>query len=459
MIPTLQLGQFGREQSGATPQPTFSNVSLLIHGDERPWCDVSANTFPVANYMKQATLVSGAVAITATNGSQSLWVPANTAFVFGTGAWMMAAYVYCSSSGARVFDTRLTSGATTGVAMAINATTMVPELWANNVSYGAGTPAANLVLTVDTRTHVAFSYDGAVLRCFVGGALSWTHTVALNITANNRLCICNNNSIAQSISGQRTDEMIIVKGEAVYTSSFTPPTRYTDTGTVLALAPNPTYSNVMLNIHGSSLPNGDTAGIVDVSTAARTVSKLGNVAATTAQFRIGTSSIAFDGTGDYLTVPASADFAFGTGDYCIEAQERATSTTGLRVVMSTYVNSTNGFSWQQNSSVAGDIVLNETGDGAEMTGHGTALTTINTWAHVAFGRWGTLLMEFVEGELVEFVTDSQSITNGVALYIGRLTTISTTRDWTGQQQEIRVCKGEMPYKKSFIVQTAPHADS
>lgn len=445
--------RFGTPATG----PTFANISLLIHGDARPWVDASSNTFPVCNYVGQATLVSSAFAITATGGSQALLCPPNTAFVFGTGAWMMAAYVYCSASGARIFDTRVNSAGTTGTTLSIaSGAPGYPIVRVNNVDYGNGTPAANLGLTADTRTHVAASYDGTTLRLFVGGALSWAHVVALNITANNQLCIGNVNDLNSSISGQRLDEMIIVKGEAVYTTAFTPPTRYTDTGTVLAVAPNPTYSNVKLNIHGAGT-NGGTS-FPDSSTAARTLTAFGNVQTSTAQARIGSSSILFDGTDDYLTIPQSADFAFGTGDYSIEMQ-RYLTVTSRRIAISGYQDSTNGWTYQENLSVAGALALNETGDGTDASTHNTAVTTINTWAHVAWARWGTILMLFYEGELIDLAVDSQSITAPVDIYIGRLTTIVTTLDWNGYQQEIRICKGETPYKKSFIVQTAAHPDS
>jgi hypothetical protein len=49
-----------------------------------------------------------------------------------------------------------------------------------------------------------------------------------------------------------------------------------------------------------------------------TITAAGNVHHETDQKKFGGSSIHFDGTGDYLSIPASNDFHFGTGSYTIE---------------------------------------------------------------------------------------------------------------------------------------------
>lgn len=442
-----------------SPDPTFSNILLLIHGDARPFMDSGPNANPVCNNAARLTLSSGAISCGASNSGDALRVPALGAF--GTAAWCLAGYVYGSiGSTIRLFDWRInTSTPALAPTLAIN-TSGYPYLSVSGTNYGlggTGLPAANLSILNNTRTHVAMSYDGTTLRCFVGGALSWSHSVSFNLTDNNGLTILNTGNLTDSTGGVRLDELLIVKGEALYTSAFAPPTRYTDTGTVIASAPAPTFSNVKLLVHGSSLSNGATS-FTDTSASGRTVSVFGNAQATTAQYRIGTSSIDFDGTGDYLTVPSSSDFAFGTGDYCIEGQFRSTVTT-RRCMLATYLNTSDGWTLQQSITTAQDVYFNETGDGVDIGGKGVALTTQNAWAHIAVGRYGSLLMLFIEGELVDIKTDSQSITNAVALYFGRLTTVSTSYDWTGQMQEIRVCKGVMPYVRSFIVQTAAHPDS
>lgn len=445
---------------GATPPPaaipTFSNVSLLIHGNARPFMDSSNNAFPVANWGGRATLASGAIFTSATtNHTQALVLPANTAFVFGTGSWAITCKIKCDTGGARIWDTRASG---TGIAINIQASTLAPFFTVNSTNYGLGTPAINLVLTANVEADVAFCYDGTVLRCFVNGLVSWAQTVSLNLTSNNKVFIGNDEFLVDGVANQYIRELMVIKGEATYVAAYTPDTTHPDTGTVIAAAPEPaTYSNVKLNIHGSSLANNSTA-ITDTSTAARTVTVNGNLKATTAQFRIGTSSLDFDGVGDYATVPSSVDFAFGTGDYLVEGQFRQTANT-RGIMYSTYVDSTHGWTMQHSVSTAGLTTFNEVGDGSQLSTI-DGLLTLNTWKHVAAGRFSALAVMFIEGELVHFApSDTNSISNSVALYIGRLTTISTSVDFKGQAQELRVIKGEMPYKHSFIVHTAAHPDS
>ncbi|MEJ0012775.1 MAG: hypothetical protein WDM94_09155 [Bauldia sp.] len=57
---------------------------------------------------------------------------------------------------------------------------------------------------------------------------------------------------------------------------------------------------------------------VDSSASGRTITANGNAQVDTAQAKFGGASALFDGAGDYLTVPASADFNFGTGDFTVE---------------------------------------------------------------------------------------------------------------------------------------------
>ena len=68
----------------------------------------------------------------------------------------------------------------------------------------------------------------------------------------------------------------------------------------------------------------------DSSSPAKTVTAVGDAQLDTAQFKFGTASGLFDGTGDELTVTDHADFDFGTGDFTIEFFVRFNSVTGVQ---------------------------------------------------------------------------------------------------------------------------------
>ena len=55
--------------------------------------------------------------------------------------------------------------------------------------------------------------------------------------------------------------------------------------------------------------------------------------------KVGSSAIAFDGTGDYLSAPDSADWTFGTGDFTLEAWVNITNTE--QTLFSQYADASN----------------------------------------------------------------------------------------------------------------------
>jgi len=71
------------------------------------------------------------------------------------------------------------------------------------------------------------------------------------------------------------------------------------------------YTKLMLHMEGSGNSFTDSA-------ASKTVTANGDVTQTTAQFKWGSSSTVFDGSGDYLSLADSDDWNFGSGDFTID---------------------------------------------------------------------------------------------------------------------------------------------
>ena len=442
--------------SGAgTPTFTFSNAKLLLHGNSRPFIDVSTAKKPVSNQKAGCTLSSSN--ILTGQSYAALMVPgSDTDWQFGTGAWFVSAKINANLAAAagRIFDTRPSSGSSNGWAVVVNQTTRVPVIIIEGTTYGSGTPAANLLVTDSADTAVAFSYDGTDLRCFINGALSWTHTVSLNIDTGSLLIVGNSPTLNDANTTAKLREVLVVKGESVVTATYGDPASWTDTGITIEGWNPATYSNVKLNCHMSGANGGTT--FTDTSASAKTVTPNGNVQTSTAQARIGSSSALFDGTGDYLTLADSADWDFA-GDFALEVQIRPDVTTRL-CVYSNYGSTTTGWTLQVNLTNAGRIHFNVSGDGSEIDSDPYHPVAANTWVHLMAARFGAYLGLFVEGELVVIAADATSTSSTTGLYIGRLTTVLTTIDFDGHMQELRIVKGEAP-GRSFVVQTAAHPDS
>lgn len=128
----------------------------------------------------------------------------------------------------------------------------------------------------------------------------------------------------------------------------------------------------------------------ETSRVVKTVEAGGNVQTSTAQFRFGSSSALFDGTGDFLYCRNHSDYAFGTTDFTIEFWVRNTSWATTEYMMDAR---------QAAGTVAPQLFYNggvrfATAGTTRITG-GT-LTT-NTWHHIAISRSGTNTRLFING--------------------------------------------------------------
>ena len=165
------------------------------------------------------------------------------------------------------------------------------------------------------------------------------------------------------------------------------------------------FNNVSLLLHGDGT-NGSTT-ITDSSLTPKTVTAVGNAQISTAQSKFGGASIAFDGTGDYLTVPDNADFEFGSGNFTIEGWIYSTAGTDTFRAIITKSNRNSG-------SGAGSFVvqisntnklqmlfdkdsgLPDSGDNNwDVDAQGTTTVALNIWHHIAIVRSGNVFTAFL----------------------------------------------------------------
>ncbi len=90
-------------------------------------------------------------------------------------------------------------------------------------------------------------------------------------------------------------------------------------------------ANDKLLIH-SDTTDGSTV-FVDSSDSAHTIVANGNVHHDTAQAKFGTSSIYFDGAGDFLSIADSPDWAFGDADFTVDFWLRAAANANQRDIL------------------------------------------------------------------------------------------------------------------------------
>tara|TARA_R100000654_G_scaffold74200_1_gene108093 strand:- start:421 stop:1122 length:702 start_codon:yes stop_codon:yes gene_type:complete len=224
----------------------------------------------------------------------------------------------------------------------------------------------------------------------------------------------------------------IVKGTAVYTSDFTPPTE-----------PLTAITNTSL------LLPFDDAGIIDKSQSIKTLILSGNVKSSEDQYKFLTSSIYFDGTGDYLTAKDTDDFFdFGVGQFTVEFWFYKKA-SGAQVIVDARPSNT-AAPWLVNINGSEYI---QWYDGSAYAGTNTV--ALNTWTHFAVTRDSSNTLRIFKGGVVEhtttnYTTDLSAHTQAIigARSDGAASLVN------GHISDLRITKGLARYTSNFTAPTA-----
>jgi len=248
----------------------------------------------------------------------------------------------------------------------------------------------------------------------------------------------------------------VVKGTAVYTQNFIPtsgPFTTSQTFNQSGIPRCPVQSSqteLLLTTPSNS------SYLTDSSTNAFTVTNVGTATSTpfnpfTGNYTIlaNPGSVLFNGTTQYLTVPSSSAFNFGTSDYTVETWVNWTTLTTSAIFNS---ESNNGFNlyydtgqFLTNYLVVSNRIVNQ------LTYNW--IPNVNTWYHIAISRFGTNLRMFINGVLV--ATNAADTTNyATSSYrIGS----DVNQGWylNGYISNLRAVKGVAVYTSAFTPPPGP----
>ena len=162
----------------------------------------------------------------------SLTIPTNTAFVFGTGNFTIESWFYITSGTAgAIFDTR--SGAV-GVTPLLFFSSSLLRYYIN----GGDVILSTTTLSLNTWYHVALVRNSGSSKMYLNGVQTGsTYVDTNNFTLTNTITIGRGNDGNNSLNGYISN-LRVVKGQALYTSSFTPSTTQLTTTSQGATAGN-----------------------------------------------------------------------------------------------------------------------------------------------------------------------------------------------------------------------------
>jgi len=273
------------------------------------------------------------------------------------------------------------------------------------VAYDGGAfPAISSTETIKYNqwAHIAAVRNGTTITLYINGVANGTLTSAsatLNGSGSTGWCIgAAGDAIANYSSTGYISDLRIIKGTAVYTGNFTPPTR-----TLLPSGTSATYSNTA-NVN-TTFSVGNTALLCNFTDAAIydatmnvNLETLGDARVSTANSKFGGSSMFFDGTGDYLTIPSNPVLAIGQKSATVEFWIYPTDTSGYRRIVSATagVFTTDTFCIRFNN---GTFLAGSSG-GNNITTASMPITA-NQWTHVAWvGVNGATQTLYINGSSV-----------------------------------------------------------
>lgn len=366
-------------------------------------------------------------------GPDAVTLPATANLAFGTGAFTIEWWQYWDGTQVN-YGTFLDIGysSSTSIIFQTLSGTNQYKVYMNGASTQISEASA---ANSNQWYHYALVRNGTTVTLYRNGLTSGSATFSTDLGSNVDIHIGKQGS-SNGLSGSYIADFRIVKGTAVYTSNFTPPTSRLGwiTGTVYQIQ----------NAYDISL--NDTA-------AANSLKPFGNAATSTAQRKFTTSSsVYFDGTGDYIDTEDTDLFAFGTGDFTWE----------MWLYHTTYEPSyllefgTGGNLGIHHATAEGHLVYynSTTGTGSTLytTGFGSMSNT--TWYHIAASRVNGTTYLFKDGVLQTSAADTTDYAAS-RLRIGASgnnTNISFY--WTGYLQDLRITKGYGRYTANFTPPTA-----
>ena len=306
----------------------------------------------------------------------------------------------------------------------------------NNTSYIEATELP----PIGKYTHVAAVRDGSVLYLFYNGALQKSVANSFNF-ATAATFISSTGGPGEYYTG-RISNLRFVKGTALYTSTFTPP------------------SSPLTSVTNTKLLCCNSDQTTSATTTPGTISAGGDPAVETGPFPFdpsGKYSVGFDGSSDYLSIADNAAWDIGT-NYTAECWFNLDALTGngWDAIFGQWPGSNNASTntWVLEYVGSSGSALYFYYNDASTTVQNKSLgnVSLGSWHHFAFSKEGSDTRLFIDGSLLHTFTISLNAGNGTFNIGGNV----ASGGWiNGRVSNVRITKDQALYTSAFTPSTTP----
>jgi len=322
-----------------------------------------------------------------TGSSDYLQMGSSAALQLGTGDFTVECWAYFTTVGS--------SGGSENVIMDVRPTGTNGAYFnfglSNQTVYwdnGTGSFTTSTV-SLNTWLHIAIVRNSGTTSIYINGTslASTSDSVNYSCGSTNRIANLSYFSSGDRQFNGNISNLRIVKGTAVYTAAFTPPT-----GPLTAIS-----GTTLLTLQSNRWIDNSSSALPISVNGAPTVQAFSpfNPTAAYSAATVGGSGY-FDGSGDYLTVPDNAAFTLGSGDFTIECWAYWTG-SGQQRIIAQADSSGNNVSFVLGTTSAnkaiGRVLVSTTAYDATSS----ADLVVNQWNHIAFVRNGSTLRLYING--------------------------------------------------------------
>jgi hypothetical protein len=274
-------------------------------------------------------------------------------------------------------------------------------------------------------SHIAVTRSGTTVTLYVNGTSVGTATSSQSF-AQATTYIGSEDGATFYYAGYISN-LRLVKGSAVYTAAFTPPT-----------------SPVTAITNTSLLLNFTNAGIFD-SAMMNNLETVGNAQVSTSVVKYGTGSMAFDGSGDYLTLHNVLTSNLGSGPFTVELWVYFNSASGTQFILSNYQSVTVGWGL---GIASGNFAFWATGDTPDISTSVAAATGV--WYHLAVSGQSGAIRLFLNGtQIGSTFTGTPALDSTATLRIGDGQGAASPLPFNGYIDDLRITKGAARYIGNF----------